>query len=76
MCMCNVEDEFHLLCVCNAYDDLRSLLYNRSNDINPDFDTFDELEKFVFINDNMRTTLSKFLYSAMKRRKNRLYNSQ
>ena len=76
MCLNDVEDEFHLLCVCNVYDDLRKVLYNKTYDLNPDFDALDEVEKFMFINDNMQTALSKFLYSAMKRRKEKLYNSQ
>ena len=73
MCMCDVEAEFNVLCICNVYDDLRICLYNKSREQNPDFETLDDIEKFVFINDNMQGALSKFLYLAMKRRKETLY---
>ena len=76
MCHSDVEDEFHLLSLCNVYDDLRTVLYTKTSNLYPDFDSFDDVEKFMFINDNMQTALSKFLYSAMKRRKECLYNSQ
>ena len=46
----NIEDEFHVLCVCNAYNDIRISLYNNISYINSNFDEYDDFEKGVFIN--------------------------
>ena len=74
MCKIDIEDEFHLLCICKVYENLRRILYNKSRELNSEFETYDDIEKFVFINDNLQGALSKFLYSAMKLRKETLYN--
>ena len=74
MCKSDIEDEFHLLTMCHVYSDLRDTLYFKAFIVNQDFDQHDDLEKFVYINDNMQTALAKFLFAAMRRRRNSLYN--
>ena len=65
----NIEDEFHVLCVCNAYNDIRTSLYNNISDINSNFDEYDDFEKFVFINNEYQVQLANFLLKAREIRK-------
>ena len=56
----NIEDEFHVLCVCNAYNDTRTSLYNNISYINSNFDEYDDFEKFAFINNEYQVQLANF----------------
>ena len=44
-----VEDEYHFLCQCAVYRDLRRKLYSATIDLYPEFEDMDDLEKFVFL---------------------------
>ena len=69
----NIEDDFHVLCVCNAYNDIRTSLYNNISDINSNFDEYDDFEKFVFINNEYQVQLANFLLKALEIRKQLLF---
>ena len=50
--LCNsnlVEDEFHVLCICEVYSDIRKTLYDSICQIDGNFHNHDDFEKFVFV---------------------------
>jgi len=71
----SVEDEFHLLCICEKYQDLRIVLYEKASNLNPAFDSFDELDKFVFLVNNVQRAVITFLTGAMTRRRNVMFSN-
>ena len=44
-----IEDEFHFICICKAYDDLRKQLFKDMSSIVPNFDNFCLYDKFLYI---------------------------
>ena len=52
--MGQVEDEFHFLCICTNYSDLREVLYIKAACVFPAFSILDELEKFVYLLNNLQ----------------------
>jgi hypothetical protein len=53
--ICNngeVEDEEHCLIRCSAYDEVRVSLFSAANDINQEFHTYSDEEKFIFLMSN------------------------
>ena len=69
-----IEDEFHFLCVCDAYDQLRKDMFTRTSEKYPDFQTFSLRDKFNFLLTKCNRELIKFLKLAWNLRKNTLYN--
>ena len=63
-----VEDEYHFLCHCAVYRDLRRKLYSTTIDLYPEFEDMDDLEKFVFLNNNLQKHVIVFITSAVLRR--------
>ncbi len=50
MCSLNVvEDEYHFLCVCSAYCNLRDILYNEARVSNTEFEGLTSDDKFVYL---------------------------
>ena len=41
-----IEDEFHFICICKTYDDLRKQLFKDMSSIVPNFDNFCLYDKF------------------------------
>ena len=63
-----VEDEYHFLCICPKYSDLRQHLFAKAREREPEFFNFDCLDKFVFLLSNMQHQVILFLDKAYSRR--------
>jgi len=73
ICGDGIEDEFHVVCVCPKYNGEREILYQTAYSYSDEFENLDELDKFVFINNNCQIPLSKYLHRVMKLRQTLLY---
>ena len=68
-----VEDEFHVLCCCDRYLDLRSNIYVKANQVYHEFNTLPELDKFVFLIDNLQRDIITFLVKSLTRRRSYMF---
>ena len=68
-----VEDEVHFLCCCRFYSDLRDTLYNHAREANPEFDSLDMLDKYVYLMSDLQKDTIAFVYQSVMRRKSALY---
>jgi hypothetical protein len=68
-----VEDEYHFLCVCYKYHDLRNILYNKVKEVCPGFELLDDMDKFVYLVTNQQFYVIKFLVDALRRRNATIY---
>ncbi len=76
--VCNggqIEDEFHFLCICINYQELRERLYQEIIKRNDMFITYENEEKFKEILKYHQFPLMKYLKSAWEARKVILFNS-
>ena len=73
--MGQVEDEFHFFCICTNYSDLREVLYIKAARVFPAFSELDELEKFVYLLNNLQRHVIIYLNDAVYRRRSSLFNS-
>ena len=74
--LCNqgdVEDEYHVLCVCTKYNDIRVALYKKAESQLASFNSIDNIEKFVYLVNNQQAHVIKFLVNALYRRSASLY---
>ena len=69
-----VEDEFHLLCKCDFYDEFRSSLYRKAAVNYDNFINIDDLEQFVYLVNNEQRAVITFLTDAIQKRRSSLYN--
>ncbi len=44
-----VEDEFHFLCICNRYNDIRESLYKKADSRNISFASLSNEDKFMYL---------------------------
>ena len=66
MCAANVvEDEIHFLCECASYSEYRSILFSNAELRDPNFSTFDLIDKFVHIMSNHQKSAIKLLTNAV-----------
>ena len=70
----NVEDELHFICNCPMYDDLRNTLFSSGSQSSATFIVMDDVQKLVFLFENLGRELSRFLMKAWQRRRNILYD--
>ena len=63
-----VEDEFHLLCVCPLYENLRQEMFNSIENHDNDFRNLDIFDKFIYISNRSQKYLGIFLHKAMNLR--------
>ena len=68
-----IEDEFHFLCICNAYEDERTNLYRLVNKKFQDFSSMDDETKFVFLMTKCNFNVIKFIKQAWEKRKSSLF---
>ena len=68
-----VEDEFHFLCICPVYSDLRKDLYLKYSQLLNDFNSLTEGVAFISILNNPTRQLVKYLKCSWKVRKEKLY---
>ena len=69
-----IEDEYHLLCICELYQEQGNQLYAKVILSFPSFNNMDDLDRFLFLNSNFQVETAKYIYSAMKIRECLLYN--
>ena len=68
-CINQIEDEFHVLCQCPVYDDLRDVLYTQVIMDNSSFANSESIEKtYLYFKSNHQILLGKFLDKAVKHR--------
>ena len=70
-----VEDEFHFLCKCAQYNELRKVLYEKVNETCDTFKEMDDFDKFIYLNVNSQILTSKFVCNAWKIRQASLYKA-
>lgn len=71
-----VEDEFHFLCVCPLYSNIRKTMYDKCIENYPYFATMTKELQFVYLMKNQWKFVSNFLVAAWKLRQNTIYNPQ
>jgi len=74
--ICNtpeIEDEFHFLCVCNKYNNLRENMYQTTSEKYVEFRNLVPRDKFKFLMQKCNRELIKFLKHAWEIRKETLY---
>ena len=69
-----VESETHFLLHCNVYDDLRRLLFDKSERRDNNFTFMSDTDKLRFILTHQERECAKYIVKAMSRRKSLLYN--
>ena len=69
-----VEDEFHLLCICQSYQEVRNELYIKALATCSSFVNMDDFEKFLFLNCNLQVDTAKCVYKIIKIRESQLYS--
>ena len=75
--ICNsneIEDEFHVICICNVYQSFRDILYSEIEQKHNNFQNYNTENKFIEIMKNHPNELSKFLSNAIELRTAKLYN--
>ena len=75
--LCNsgeIEDEFHFLCICIKYSLERNKLYRKVERDVVNFDSLDDIDKFLLLNSEYQLETALFVYNAFDIRKNCLYN--
>ena len=63
--ICNpldIEDEFHFICVCDKYDDLRKVLFDGSAKVN--FDTLSFEDKFLLLLGSQQTDINSLVIKS------------
>ncbi len=68
-----VEDEYHFLCVCKRYDDVRQVLYNKISSKYQDFRSLPKINKFIYLMKFENIEVAKYLVKAFDIRKACLY---
>ena len=69
-----IEDEVHFVIKCNAYISTRRILFDKCIAKQADFSNRDDIDKFIFILNNMERDLANYLVSSWNYRRNYLYN--
>ena len=69
-----IEDEFHFLCVCQKYSDLRTTLFNSVSSKHEQFTNMNLNDRFKFLIINCAKDVIKFLKNAWDLRKHTLFN--
>ena len=72
----DVEDEYHLLCICNFYSEERNNLYKKAGSVYPDFVQMDDFDKFTCLLLNFQKTVANFLDIALQRRSGAKYKTK
>ena len=68
-----VEDEYHILCVCERYNYFWTVLYNKTLTNFYEFHNIPELDKFVYLISNLQRNIIVFLVKALTKRRNYMY---
>ena len=74
--VCNdgyIEDEFHFVCICNAYINLRTELFDTACEHDDSILNQDPLNQFINIMVNYQKPLSLYIQKAMQIRQRLLY---
>ena len=69
----NIEDEFHFVCICNAYIHLRTELFDTASEHDGSILNQDPLDQFINIMMNHQKSLSLYIEKVMQTRQQLLY---
>ena len=75
-CLCpngDVEDEVNFLTNCSLYDTYRVVMSEQACRISPEFPPYDNLDKFVFLVNDMQLETLKYVNNACQLRRNTMY---
>ncbi len=67
----DIENEFHFVCICNAYITLRNMMYDKINDVT--FYNMTDRDKFVNLMKKHWKQLSQYIETAWDYRNSILY---
>ncbi len=67
----DVENEFHFVCICNAYTTLRNTMYDKINDVT--FYNMTDIYKFVYLMQKHWKQLSQYIETVWDYRNSILY---
>ena len=73
LCDTGIEGEFHCLCICPIYHNLRENLYSSYSAIFNEFHNLSDDQKFVFMLKHPIHNLVKYLTSAWSFRENKFF---
>ena len=62
----DIEDEIHFLCRCSKYDDKRRIMYSEALTLEPQFNSKDDIDKYVFLMSNMQKPVIRYLFDAIQ----------
>ena len=68
-----VEDEMHMLCLCDLYSDTRHIMYNNVTQRCDNFNNLNVVDKFVYLMSNEFKEVANFLDKAWDIRTKKLY---
>ena len=68
-----VEHEYHILYVCERYNEFRTALYNKPSTTFNEFHNIPELDKFVYLINNLQRAAIAFLVKALTKRRNYMH---
>ena len=76
ICKQGVETEIHVLTQCHLYQPLRQVLFDKAKEIDANFDSMSDENKFIFLlsNDDIVRLTAKTLFLILKTRTDTLYN--
>ncbi len=69
VCLCAEDNEFHFLCICKKYKDIRESLYNKTVSRNVPFASLSNEDKVMYIMKFENVEVAKFLIRAYEIRK-------
>ena len=73
-CPQDIENEFHFMCICPSYSDIRKTLFTNVTQSSPGFLDLTIEEKFIEIMKNHQLAAAKYLKSAWEIRRAAIYN--
>ena len=77
MCdMSEVEDEIHFMCECPRYADFRTVLFDEATRSNSEFMRYDNLDKFVYLMNNVQLHAINYVWHSCQRRRLFIYGGR
>ena len=70
-----IEDEIHFITSCSAYSDLRDILFTKAANDNPEFISYDVLDSFVYLMNDLQKPTMDFIHNAYHRRWTIMYRN-
>ena len=68
-----VEDEYHILSVCERCNEYLTVLYNKASTTFNEFHNIPELDKCVYLINNLQRAVIGFLVKSLTKRRNHMH---